>query len=61
MAPFEGQIFWLTKLKQMQNAKQKQIRNNQQLFTEVEVSSGGYLPSRCGEVNIYHFHRHWGE
>ena len=29
-----------------------------QLFTEVEVNSGGYLPSRRGEVNIRHFHRH---
>ena len=30
--------------------------NNQQLFTEVELNSGGYLPSCRGEVNIHHFH-----
>ena len=27
--------------------------NIQQLFTEVEVASGGYLPS--GEINIHHW------
>ena len=37
------------------------ISYNKQLFTEEEVNSGGYLPSRRGKVNIRHFHRHWGE
>ena len=51
----DGQSKWVHHTQEHEGASGILPNNIQQLFAEVEVNSGGYLPSRFSEVNIHRY------